>query len=282
MSMEPLRSIIRDEMLQLLATAAIAFAMLGVTMGIDSYMVPLLSAAGNQTADYADIGTAMSAANSKLIDLGTGTAGALNSIGAASIGIGREASKSIFCNFLGVGFTLVNCSPLNAFRGSLTSAAFTTSVALADTYAQQYILSLARTYAFTFLIPLGLFLRCFKVSRQAGGALIAIGFGFYTVYPTVILATDALLHGSPPGVSNVPAPAECHPEEPNVDESLGQFNAYAGQITNFEMVRNLAYFVLVRVLFMSILNLIITLGFIRAFAHIIGSDIDVSGLARIS
>ena len=57
---------------------------------------------------------------------------------------------------------------------------------------------------------------------------------------------------------------------------------YASTLTDFSRSENLAYIVLVRIIFASILNLIITLGFIRAFAHIIGSEIDISALARIS
>lgn len=277
--MNAIRGILQDEILQLLATAVIAFSLIGTQVAIDNYLTGILETTGGS-------GSMMDAANAKLVMLASKTTMTLTNMGDLSNEIGREASKGVFCNFLGVGFTLVNCSPLNAFRGSLTSAAFTSSVALADTYAQQFILSLARTFAFSFLIPLGLFLRVFKVSRQAGGALIAVGFGFYTVFPTVIVATDNLLHGpSPPDPASslpLPRPGTCEPMEPDVDVSLTQFRDFSGSFTEFSIAQNLASFVLVRVLFMSILNLIITLGFIRTFAHIIGSEIDVSALARIS
>jgi hypothetical protein len=201
----------------------------------------------------------------------------------ASEQLGNEASKGVFCNFLGVGFTLVNCGQYNAFRGGLTTASFAAMAALADNYAQQFLLSLITYSAFQFILPLGLFLRCFKVSRRAGGALIAIGFGFYTVYPAVIVADQNLLHGSNPSApSPVPKVSTCDPRETDSGASLNQFMGYAAQLTDFSLAYNLTYFVLVRTVFLSILNLIITLGFIRAFAHIIGSDIDVSALARIS
>jgi hypothetical protein len=281
-SLDALRSILRDEMLQVLATGFIALTLVATQAMVDDFLVKALGTATNQ--NYADIGSALDASMQRVTDLSNAAEGTLNDMSGASVVIGKEASRGIFCNFLGTGFTLVNCSPLNAFRGSLTSAGFATAVALADTYAQMFILSLARSFAFTFLIPLGLFLRCFKVSRQAGGALIAIGFGFYTVFPLVILATDSMLHGPPP----LPAPVgihrgiSCDPAEPNNQKALDDFNIYAGQLTDFGMVQANAYFAIVRVLFLSILNLIITLGFIRTFAHLIGSEIDVSALARIS
>ena len=276
-----LRPVLQDEILQVIATGAVLLGIVGVGMAIDGYLLDAVRGAGyTGTAS-----NAMDAAQEVLVGVETKASTAFGSMQLASIEIGKQASKGVFCNLLGVGFTVVNCSPLNAFRGSITTSAFATAVSIADTYAQQFILSLARQTAFAFLIPLGLFLRCFKASRFAGGALVAIGFGFYTAYPLTIVATDYLLHpqgshfSTPDGV---PTPANCDPYEANVDVPRNDFGNYLDELSSFDRAENLAYVVLVRTLFLSILNLIITLGFIRAFAHIIGSDIDVSALARIS
>lgn len=286
-----IRPIIIDEVWQLVITVAIALCLIGIVLFIDGYLSGML---GTATGTTAPTMTMMDAAQSTLTGLSGQADTLITALSDQSTNIGREASKGIFCNFLGVGFSLVNCSPLNAFRGSLTLAAFATTAAIADTYAQMFLLSLAQSYAFTFIIPLGLLLRCFKLSRGAGGALIAIGFGFYAVYPTVVVATDRMLHDtnlypSPPAyvlpqLTGGPSDAEntCDPRETDVTKSLAQFDAYANDLTDFGNSEKLTYFVLVKILFMSILNLIITLGFIRMFAHIIGSEIDVSGLARIS
>ena len=276
-----LRAILNDELVQILATGAIALTLVGTQAVVDQYVVATLNASG---AASGSIDSAMGAAQAKLAELGAGTGGVLQNMQDVSVALGKEASKGVFCNFMGVGFSLSNCSPLNAYRGSLTASAFTTTVALSDTAAQSFLLSLARAFGFTVLIPLGLLLRCFKASRGAGGALISIGFGFYTVYPAVILATDNLLHGTPtpPGAPAIPTVGSCDPMETQVSKSLSQFTDYGDQLTDYASAKAIAYFVLVRVLFLSILNLIITLGFIRMLAHMIGSDIDVSALARIS
>jgi hypothetical protein len=248
---------------------------------VDDYVAATAQAAGVPGAP--GVQTAMDAAAAKIAELEGVGLSLLSNMQDVSNTLGMEASRGVFCNFMGTGFSLSNCSPLNAYRGSLTAAAFTTTVAISDTYAQDFILSLARSYAFTLIIPMGLLLRCFKASRAAGGALIAIGFGFYTVYPVVILLTDNLLHGdSMPDNPPIPITGECNPREPKVTNSLAQFTEYGGQLTSFTLIYGMAYQVLVRILFLSVLNLIITLSFIRAFAHMIGSDIDVSSLARIS
>jgi len=276
-----LRAVLQDELLQILATGAVALTLVGTQMVVDEYVVATLQASGAAAGGIED---AMDAASQKLSELAAGTNAVLENMRVVSQELGKEASKGVFCNFMGVGFSLSNCSPFNAYRGTLTAAAFTTTVALSDTYAQSFLLSLARSYGFTVLIPLGLLLRCFRASRGAGGALIAIGFGFYTVYPAVILATDNLLHGSGahPAAPQIPVVGKCNPMETSVAASLSQFTSYGDQLTDYASIKALSYFVLVRVLFLSVLNLIITLGFIRAFAQMIGSDIDVSSLARIS
>lgn len=275
-----LRAILQDELVQILATGAVALTLLGTQAVVDQYVVATLQASG---AAGSDINGVMDAASQKINDLAIGANAVLMNMQDVSVELGKQASKGVFCNFMGVGFSLSNCSPLNAYRGSLTASAFTTTVALSDAYAQSYLLSLARNYGFSVIIPLGLLLRCFKASRGAGGALIAIGFGFYTVFPAVILATDNLLHDGPaPGAPTLPIVGKCDPMETSVQKSLAEFTDYGDQLTDYGSAKALAYFVLVRVLFLSILNLIITLGFIRAFAHMIGSEIDVSALARIS
>ena len=272
------RPIIQDEILQVMATGAILIGIVGVGAVVDGYLLSFLRATGDAAHP-----NAMAAANDVLVSLESKTASVLDGLSGASIELGREASRGIFCNFLGVGFTIVNCGPFNAFRGSLTASAFAASVALADVYAQQFLLSFAKNTAFAFVIPLGLFLRCFKTSRKAGGALISIGFGFYTIFPLMVVATESLLHGSNPSVpAGMPALGECRPEEPDVDVSRSQFNGYAGQLTDFGRAENLAYIVLVRDVLQSILNVMVTLAFVREFAHVIGSEIDVSALARIS
>jgi hypothetical protein len=280
-SIPSLRAIVQDELVQVMATGALIFLLFGLQILVDQHLTGLL-AGSNGVAGATNM---MDASQLKLDDLSEKTSKIMEDTLYAGGVLGQNASKSVFCNFLGVGFSIANCSPLNAFRGSMTLATISSGMALADLYAQKYLLSMAKNFAFTLLLPLGLFLRCFKVTRGAGGALIAVGFGFYSVYPTVIVATDNLLHGTSPPIVNTAKlilKEECNPVETNVETSYIQIRDYARQITDFDMNEGVVYNVLVRVVFMSILNLIITLGFIRAFARIIGSEIDVSSLARIS
>jgi hypothetical protein len=278
-SMPSLGAIVQDELIQVLATGAIAFMLVGLQALADQHLAGILEGSGGQPGQ-----SVMAAANDRLNQIAYNANSAADGLIFAGGAIGEQASKSVFCSFMGLGFSLANCAQFNAFRGSITAATFAASTALADTFAQQYLLSLASNYAFTFIIPLGVFLRCFKFSRGAGGALIAVGFGFYAVYPAVILATDGLLHGGNPPSSPgwPPEPDKCDPKETDVQSAYNDFSSYADGLVSYDYMYKMSYLVLVRTLFLSVLNLIITLAFIRAFAHMLGSEIDVSTLARIS
>ena len=277
-----IRAMLQDELLQVLASGAMLLIIAGVALEVDNYVVAAMKAA-DPTGSYTGINSAMDAANSVIANNSAMVYGIYDDAHGRSIDIGKEGSKSVFCTFLGAGFSMNNCGQLNAFRGSLTTMGFVASAALADLFAQQALISLFRNLAFTFFIPVGLFFRCFRASRRAGGALIAIGFGFYTVYPVATVATEKLLHGSNyPTVKGLPHVDECDPFETDNGVARQYVLDYAGGLSDFTLTENIVYNTIVRVVFSSIFNLMVTLAFIREFAHMIGSDIDVSSLARIS
>jgi len=281
--------IIGDEIVQVLATGIVALLLIGSQSIVDGYLSSALGA-----IDPLAAGGINAYASGLLSSLQADAP--FSQVQAASIEIGQQASRGIYCSMMGVGFTLSNCGQLNAFRGSLTAAGFTALAGMLDIYAQQAILSFAARYAFTLVIPLGLFFRCFKMSRPAGGALIAIGFGFYSAYPLAIAGSTKLLTGMSeplmlePPLSAVPklsdaqdpVPKVCDPYETDSSIPRKQFNEYAASLTSPEVAQGLTYFVIVKVVFLSILSLILTLGFIREIAKLLGSEIDVSSLARIT
>jgi hypothetical protein len=279
-NMPHVRPIIRDEIFQVIATGAVLLGIGGIITFTDEYLKNSIEFASGQL--YSDISGALDVSINKLNNLEGQASSLFNALIHQSRAVGNEASKGVFCNFLGVGYSLVNCNPINVFRGTLSLSSFAVFAGISDITAQKAILSFARNLSFTLLIPLGLFLRCFKFTREAGGALIAIGFGFYFVYPLSIIATDSLLHKNIPSGSSLPDIGQCNPYETDPGVGLGQVLRYAYRLSDFNLVSEYVYLIIVRIIFSSILNIMITLTFIRAFASFIGSEIDVSSLARIS
>jgi len=311
-NMPQIRGMLKDELLQVMVSGAMLLILAGVAIEVDNYMVSIMLASGATGVN--GIAGAMGAANSVLSDNIGIASGIYDDAKNTAVNIGKEGSKSIYCTFLGVGFSLNNCGQLNAFRGSMTTAGFVASTALSDLYAEQALLSLAQAMAFTFFIPVGLFFRCFKFSRMAGGALIAIGFGFYTVFPVVTVATDKLLNGDtmryapalvhnpdydehwpkimelrgirryiPNGAASaIPEVPDCDPRETDNNLARKTVVNFAEKLSSGIVAENVTYNLMVRVIFSSIFALMVTLVFIRSFAKMIGSDIDVSSLARIA
>ncbi|MEM4554391.1 MAG: hypothetical protein QXT25_00890 [Candidatus Anstonellaceae archaeon] len=277
--------IIKDELFQVLASGIVALLLVGITYMINDYLTASLSAiSGDTSIPLTGTNQIYTVAYNSLSSLGVQNI--LLQIQDANSRVAKEASKGIYCSMLGVGFTLVNCSPLNAFRGTLTSASFAVLAGMIDVYAQQFLLTWGANFGFNLLIPLGLFFRCFKPTRQGGGALIAIGFGFYTVYPLVILAGIKLLAEQDdvlpiPQSTSIPSGLTCDPYEKDISVSREQFQNYAMALSHSSVADYLTYVVLVKVIFTSIISLIITLGFIASIAKVLGSEIDLSGLVRI-
>ena len=72
------------------------------------------------------------------------------------------------------------------------------------------------------------------------------------------------------------------PSETDNNIARAYIQNYATSLSNFGNTESIVYNLVVRVVFASAFNLLVTLAFIRAFSQMIGSDIDVSSLARIS
>ena len=98
-----LRAILQDEILQILATGAIALTLVGTQAVVDEYVVATLQASG---AAGSSINGVLDAASQKINLLANGTSAVLQNMQDVSIALGKEASKGVFCNFMGVGFSL--------------------------------------------------------------------------------------------------------------------------------------------------------------------------------
>jgi hypothetical protein len=202
--------------------------------------------------------------------------------------VGQEASKSAYCSFLGAGYNVVTCTTLNAARGPLGTAYSALGLALADLSAQDLMLKLSDSFLLTLLLPIGIVMRTFRVMRQAGGALMAISLGFYFIFPAAVLFTkyyivdpsqDTILAGTSVGTAAAHVThLECTPTEMNRNEVTDYMDGLASP----GFYRPILFIVLVKAVFSTILAVFITLGSIRYLASLLGAEIDVSALGRIS
>src|SRR3989338_7391334 len=278
-----LRAIILDEVVHLLATAVVLISLVSLATALDTVYIPgLLGAAGGEVG-----GTLGMQAENALWEISSDISAAFNSFKGLNENLGVAASRSVYCTYLGAGYSLVACSTLNMLRGTTVQAMIVLGSALSDISIEQLLLKLSQLYAFTILMPAGLFLHAFKFTRAGGAALIAIAAGFYIVHPlTVVLFENMLMEqvesvGGEQWANSAPLVDPGVTCDPAVQD-VAQLDNERAQIADSGLMDHVVFLALVRSIFATIARLMITLAFIRAFAGLLGSEIDVSALARIS
>jgi len=278
-----IRASASDELLHLVATGIVLIGVSAFAIAMDTEYLPKLAGAAAGANTQLSLSTQ---AGTILNNIYNSQSAIFSNLQQLNNNLGVTGSKSVYCTFLGAGYTLVSCSTLNMMRGSIVQGLVVSTAAIADISAEKLLFKFTQLYAFTVLLPIGLFLHAFKLTRSAGAALISIAVGFYVVYPLMVVFTENMLIGQVVGQGkyfgtapvSVPTGVSCDPMEQN----WGQINAVQANISNPAALEYLLFQGLVRSIFATVLKLMVTLAFIRAFASLLGSEIDVSSLARIS
>ncbi|GEM_PF-3747471 len=221
--------------------------------------------------------------------------------------ISTEASKSAFCSMLGVGLSVGGCSSWGVARGPIVQTISAAGFASADSHSKIVLLSVACSAALTLFMPLGLVLRAFRFTRGAGSFIIGLSLALYMVFPLAIVAGDAVVNSfmqsgiaqndaklgkalqnvnslgdakSAPSVVPLILGADTmcdasNPKEDNLKRAL--LLADSPQISDAALL-----LVLLRGPFETLFAIALTLVAARAFAHALGTEIEVSQLARLS
>ncbi len=278
-----LKIMAHDELYQAIATAVMIGLFVSVLAWVNSSFSPGLAVAGGQSGTVLDGATAF---NNGLID--STVSNYQSYLEKLVKDLGSESSKSAYCSFLGAGMNVVICSNMNSVRGTLSLAYNAVSFALADLYAQSWILQISNTMLLSVLLPMGIFFRSFKFSRAAGGALIAVSIGFYLIFPACVLFGDMLVRtiscstcqyaylAQPPDAISVP---RCNPFDPSDSTMMGFFSSVMKDNHFYEPI---LFHVIIRCVLMTIFSILVTLTAIRSMAQYLGAEIEVSGLVRLA
>ena len=111
----------------------------------------------------------------------------LGQIATLSKDISDESTKSFYCSGIYAGFSLNPCMGFGAFSSPLNMYAATVGASIATTNSQLFLLKITPAFVLLIVFPLGIFLRCFAVSRGLGGFLLSLAFGLYFAYPLMII-----------------------------------------------------------------------------------------------
>lgn len=140
-------------------------------------------------------------------------------------------------------------------------------------------------YAAPLMIQIGLVLRAFPMSRGAGGLLLAMGFGFFAVYP---ISLAMLITMQPPGVSFCtqfePPPMMNLQNNEITADAGGVILAYYTTVANensvmglLEQAKSFLPLFYMQAMFYPMVALIITFTFVRQTGALFGADLNEIG-----
>ncbi len=155
-------------------------------------------------------------------------------------------------------------------------------------YFQESILSFIQQKMFSVLLPLGVFLRIFPITRGAGGLIIALAIGFFFVYPTIFAfvarmteeqaAMEAALstaRASTVGINFEQFSACEHDFEDAAKTAEEQANpAVVAKVNQFH---SFLPPIILKAVFYPMIIFAVTISFIRIAAPLLGSDISEVG-----
>ncbi len=156
---------------------------------------------------------------------------------------------------------------LSAIAGHFRSIIAIIALLAGNLMVQKIGLELIEQTAFNILLPLGLVLRVFPITRDAGSFIIAVAFGFYIVFPLTYVMASEVVASLPDegnwanylGLPGFPVPGP---------GAFFLINLFAGPLTSaFYMFRNLDL-VLVGTFF-PLLSITITIAFIKGLTKAI-------------
>ncbi len=207
--------------------------------------------------------------------------------------VGDMAQVSAYsgqCAFLGFTFGYNGCASIAVpvTSGIIAARAMATSLMVLE--SQLALLYMARDFFFPILLPIGLFLRTFHVTRGAGGFLIAIAAAFYFIYPITILVTKGVYDQSAYGnvkaaFPSINAPADYGYANGDCDPYELKYSYTSTIITEFNdngLVDPLLSHFFIGGLLTTAISLLAALSSVRALTRIFGTEVDVSALARIA
>ena len=140
------------------------------------------------------------------------------------------------------------------------------------------------------VILLGLMLRIFPMSRGSGGLLIAVGFGFFAVYPISIAllmtmqppATSFCTEFGPPALLDISNQNTVVMSAADVAHTRNAIEAEESEVKILiDKLKNFIPLFYLQALFLPIVSLIITFTFIRQTGALFGADLAEVGRGMI-
>lgn len=201
-----------------------------------------------------------------------------------------ENSKAGQCNIMGMGYSVSGCGSYSMLATPISMSGGIIGFTLGELSAIQRLIQISETYALVLLLPLGIVLRTVKLTRGAGGLLIALGVSLHIMLPAGIIFTEMLAstfvassdYTGYSGSGSITLPA-CNPSNA-VAQTGGKTDNENNVIeTYYEMkdaVRAWLVSALIKATLGPVIALLLMVTSIKALTSVAGAEVDVSAISR--
>ncbi len=273
----------KEEMFQLIALGVMMAVLVGSNGLLDSISTNEAFAAGSS-----DLQTA---AQSILSDTKTEVASTFQQIRDLDKASSIEGSKAGQCNILGMGYSVSGCGGFSMLATPLSMAGGLTGFALTEVSAMYRLIDISKTYAMAFILPLGILLRTFKITRGAGGFLIALAISLHIMLPAGVIFNQMLLvtfqndasHLQDPYMSpGNPQIGECNALDTGVIGDSNEQTAIDSYMSLRQSIKGDLNAIMIHATMGPIIALLMFITSLRTLTSLMGAEVDVSGIARFA
>jgi hypothetical protein len=214
-----------------------------------------------------------------------------NNIAALDISVSKEGSKAGQCNIMGIGYSISGCGGYSMLATPLSMAGGITGFAMAELSAMKRLLDVSSTYALNFILPLGIVLRTFKITRGAGGFLIALAVSMHILLPMGVVFNEMLgvtflddaASSDYSGSGGSASVEDCNPTDYQATADRDSDNPAVRTYNSMRSdIQDYLYQILIRATLGPVLGLLIMMAGIRALSALAGADVDVSAISRFA
>jgi len=199
--------------------------------------------------------------------------------------VASEGSKTLSCSILQIGYTVSACGGYSMVNTPLSMAGGITGFAIGELYSMRRLILISTQFAMNLLLPIGILLRTFKLTRGAGGFLMATAVSMYILLPAGMVFNDMLAEtflaeaGSSAYTGGIATSVpECDPDAVIFDSESGATSLLDSLLVD---LRKVVFSVLVRGTLGPVMSLMIMAAGIRALSSLGGAEVDVSALGRL-
>ncbi|MFH1684852.1 MAG: hypothetical protein ABH983_00960 [Candidatus Micrarchaeota archaeon] len=204
-----------------------------------------------------------------------------------------EGSKSSQCSIMGTGYSVSGCGGYSMLASPMSMAGGIVGFSIGELSAVHRLIQISNEYAFSLLLPLGIVLRTIKLTRGAGGLLIALGISLHIMLPAGIIFSEMLASSFAASTESAAYTGaaedidwddyECNAGDTmpvtadkteNEEKEIGVFNIMKSNI------RKYMFQAMIRGTLGPVLALLLMAGSIKAISSAAGSEVDVSALSR--